>query len=81
MANNHSNPPDDINQDWLEVVRQHVESLHFGAVEIIVHDSRVIQIGKTERLRFGKSSNAQQSESPKAEANAKTSSAKKPQPQ
>ena len=40
--------------NWQEIVRQHVESLRFGTVEIIVHDSRVIQIEKTERVRLTK---------------------------
>ena len=39
---------------WLEIVRQQVGSLRFGVVEIIVHDSRVTQIEKTERLRLDK---------------------------
>ena len=39
---------------WLELVIQQVGSLHFGVVEIVVHDSRVIQIEKTERLRLDK---------------------------
>ncbi len=39
---------------WLDVVREHVASLHFGVVEIVVHDSRVVQIDKTERLRLEK---------------------------
>jgi hypothetical protein len=38
---------------WLELVIQQVGSLRFGVVEIVVHDSRVIQIEKTERLRLG----------------------------
>ena len=42
----------DVN--WLEIVRQQVVSLRFGVVEIIVHDSRVTQIEKTERLRLDK---------------------------
>ena len=42
-------------QDWLEIVRQHVGSLRYGVVEIVVHDSRVIQIEKTERVRLDKS--------------------------
>ena len=42
------------NQDWLELVREHVNSLRFGVVEIVVHESRVVQIEKTERLRFDK---------------------------
>jgi len=39
---------------WLELVVQNVRSLRFGVVEIVVHDSRVIQIEKTERVRLGK---------------------------
>jgi hypothetical protein len=42
---------------WLELVIQHVGSLSYGVVEIIVHDSRVIQIEKTERVRLEKTSN------------------------
>ena len=37
---------------WLELVVQHVKSLRYGVVEIVVHDSRVIQIEKTERVRL-----------------------------
>ena len=40
--------------NWLEIVRQQVGSLRFGVVEIVVHDSRVTQIEKTERLRLDK---------------------------
>ena len=39
---------------WLELVTQHVKSLRYGVVEIVVHDSRVIQIEKTERVRLDK---------------------------
>jgi hypothetical protein len=38
---------------WLDLVRQQVGSLQFGTVEIVVHDARVVQIEKTERLRIG----------------------------
>lgn len=41
-------------QSWLEVVQQHVKSLRYGSVEIVVQDSRVVQIEKTERVRLGK---------------------------
>ena len=40
--------------DWLEVVRQQVGSLRFGVVQIVVHDSHVTQIEKTERVRLDK---------------------------
>jgi hypothetical protein len=39
---------------WLELVVHNVKSLRFGVVEIVVHDSRVIQIEKTERVRLDK---------------------------
>ena len=42
------------NLKWLEIVRRQVASLRFGVVEIVVHDSRVIQIEKTERVRLEK---------------------------
>lgn len=38
--------------DWLEVVRQQVESLRYGIVQITVHADEVVQIERTERLRF-----------------------------
>jgi hypothetical protein len=40
---------------WLGLVREQVESLRFGIVQIVVHDSRVVQIERTERLRLDKS--------------------------
>ena len=42
---------------WLELVVQNIKSLHYGVVEIVVHDSRVIQIEKTERVRLDKADN------------------------
>jgi hypothetical protein len=38
--------------DWLEVVRQQVSSLKYGVVQVVVHDSQVTQIEKTERVRL-----------------------------
>lgn len=37
---------------WLEVVRQQVKSLRFGVVQIVIHESRVVQIERTEKLRL-----------------------------
>lgn len=39
---------------WLNLVRQQVHSLDFGVVQIIVHDSRVVQIERTEKVRLDK---------------------------
>lgn len=38
--------------DWLELVRQKVQSLQFGVVQIVVHDSKVTQIERTEKTRL-----------------------------
>jgi hypothetical protein len=37
---------------WMDCVRDHVRSLRFGVVQIVVHDSRVVQIEKTEKIRL-----------------------------
>jgi hypothetical protein len=39
---------------WLEIVHRQVGSLHFGAVQIVVHDSQATLIEKTERVRLDK---------------------------
>ncbi|HEY5909518.1 MAG TPA: YezD family protein [Verrucomicrobiae bacterium] len=46
-------PKDAIGEPgWLELVRQHVGSLRYGVVQIIVHDAQVTQIERTERVRL-----------------------------
>jgi len=39
---------------WVRLVQNQVESLRFGLVQITVHDSRVVQIERTEKLRLDK---------------------------
>jgi hypothetical protein len=41
--------------DWLALVQQHVQSLRYGVVQIVVHDGRVTQVEKTERVRLDQS--------------------------
>jgi hypothetical protein len=38
-----------------EQIARALHGLRFGSVEIIVHDSRVVQIERTEKLRLDKS--------------------------
>lgn len=38
--------------EWLDIVRQKVESLSFGVVQIVVHDRKVTQIERTEKTRL-----------------------------
>jgi hypothetical protein len=54
MSNESKEPGVGDQLKWLELVVQQVKSLRYGVVEIVVHDSRVIQIERTERLRLDK---------------------------
>jgi hypothetical protein len=38
--------------EWLDIVREKVESLNYGVVQIVVHDKRVTQIERTEKTRL-----------------------------
>jgi hypothetical protein len=49
-----ANVETDGKSDWLEIVRRQVGSLRYGVVQIVVHDSQVTQIDKTERVRLEK---------------------------
>ena len=40
---------------WVRLVQSQVEAVRFGVVQIVVHDSRVVQIERTEKLRLDKS--------------------------
>ena len=42
----------DAQPAWVGIVRQKVESLRFGVVQIVVHDSKVVQIESTEKTRL-----------------------------
>ncbi len=44
--------------DWIAIVREKVESLRFGIVQLVVHDGRVTQIERTEKTRLPVSSDA-----------------------
>jgi hypothetical protein len=38
--------------DWLALVREKVERLRFGVVQLVVHDGRVTQVECTEKTRL-----------------------------
>ena len=42
-----SSPP-----DWISIVREKVEGLRYGVVQLVVHDGRVTQIERTEKTRL-----------------------------
>lgn len=37
---------------WLALVREKVEGLRYGIVQLVVHDGRVTQIERTEKTRL-----------------------------
>lgn len=43
---------DTVGDQWVDVVRKQVGSLKFGVVQIIVHENRVVQIERTEKVRL-----------------------------
>lgn len=45
-------PDNPAQQNWVETVREQVNSLRFGQVQIVVHNGQVVQIEKTEKIRF-----------------------------
>jgi len=45
----------EISPEWVGIVVKQIESLRFGVVQITVHDSRVVQIEKTEKVRLEQS--------------------------
>jgi hypothetical protein len=52
-AENHSAEKQiDTEPEWFRLVRQHVGSLKFGTVQITVHDSRVTQVERSEKVRL-----------------------------
>lgn len=38
--------------EWLSIVREKVETLRFGVVQIVIHDSKVTLIERTEKTRI-----------------------------
>ncbi|MGC3989364.1 MAG: YezD family protein [Chthoniobacteraceae bacterium] len=49
--------------EWIEIVREKVQSLRFGVVQIIVHEGRVIQVERTEKVRLNPGNSSTRRES------------------
>jgi hypothetical protein len=52
MDNSAKTIVDASQETWLETVCKQVASLRFGVVQIVVHDSQVVQIERTEKVRL-----------------------------
>ena len=37
---------------WVAIVADRVKTMRYGVVQIVVHDSKVVQVERTERTRF-----------------------------
>ena len=51
------NETNSITPAWLGIVAKQVKSLKFGVVRITIHESRVVQIEKTVKIRLDKNEN------------------------
>lgn len=59
-ASEHSLVPSPVPAtDWVDVVREKVEGLRYGVVQLIVHDGRVTQIERTEKTRLSPTRDSQ----------------------
>jgi hypothetical protein len=58
--------PLEIDEIWSKRIYQSLNGLEYGAVQIIVHDGKIVQIERTERSRFELESRAQQQEIPES---------------
>lgn len=43
---------DEASPSWLQVVRSQVASVRYGSVILTIHDARVVQVEKQERVRL-----------------------------
>jgi hypothetical protein len=50
--------------EWLSIVREKVETLRYGVVQIVIHDSKVTLIERTERTRIDSRRNSRFSDRP-----------------
>ena len=43
---------DQYNELWLERIKNNIQGLRFGTVQITIHEGKIVQIDRTERSRF-----------------------------
>ncbi|MCY9696990.1 YezD family protein [Paenibacillus alginolyticus] len=44
--------PLELDEIWVDRIKQMLNGLEYGSVQIVVHDGKIAQIDKTERKRF-----------------------------
>ena len=45
------------NGRWVSVVKNYIQNLNYGEVVLSVHAGRVVQVERTEKVRFGENMN------------------------
>jgi len=45
-------PSESASEPWIEIVRQRVQNMRFGTVQVVVHEGRVTQVESTEKTRL-----------------------------
>jgi hypothetical protein len=51
--------PLELDEVWIERIKQVLVGMEYGNVQIVVHDGKITQIDRTERKRFEPSSHLQ----------------------
>lgn len=46
------NPAVDDTEEVIAVLRETLRAVRFGSIEVVIHDGRVVQIDRKEKLRF-----------------------------
>lgn len=41
-----------LDDQWMERIKSNLEGMEFGAVQIVVHEGRIVQIERTEKNRY-----------------------------
>ncbi|WP_201024038.1 YezD family protein [Paenibacillus sp. 32O-W] len=44
----------EINAEWLQKIKEKIEGLQYGTVQVTIHSGKIVQIDRTERTRFDK---------------------------
>jgi hypothetical protein len=39
---------------WIDIVNRYVDSVRFGVIQIVIHNGDVVQVERTEKIRFDK---------------------------
>lgn len=70
---NQRSDDDEAGEPVDEAIQNALRGLRFGSVEIVVHDGKIVQVVRTERMRLGADKPSSPTSSPTSTPTAKTS--------